>query len=75
MNPDVAAAVANHQVISGLDHYLRSGRAEGRSFSTSFNEASYLAHNPDVEAAVAAGEYSSGFEQYVLAGQFENRPL
>jgi hypothetical protein len=67
--------VANKQFTSGLDHYLRVGRAQGLAFSNSFSESSYLSKNPDIAAAVRAGIFASGFEHWLLAGRFESRQV
>jgi hypothetical protein len=74
-NPDVASAVSAHVFKSGLEHYLRSGRTEGRRFSPVFSEASYRLKNPDIAAAISAGTLGSAFEYYILIGQYENRPM
>ena len=59
---------------SGLEHYLRSGEAEHRNPSASFDEQYYLAHNPDVATAVQSNRFNSGYEHYLLAGRAEGRP-
>jgi hypothetical protein len=68
-NPDVAAAIANGTMDSGLGHFQRHGAGEGRQF---FDEQAYLAQNPDVAAAVAAGG-GSGIEHYQTFGAHEGR--
>lgn len=75
MYSDVAAAVRAGTYSSGLDHFRRSGGAEGRwgSDTLSYNEVSYLAANPDVAAAVRAGQYRSGYDHYIASGQAEGR--
>jgi len=72
--PNVAAAVAAGEIVSGYDHYIKYGQYEGYSPSPYWDEAWYLQKNPDVAAAVQAGKVSSGFMQYYLYGQYENRP-
>jgi hypothetical protein len=72
--PNVAAAVASGEIVSGYDHYIKYGQYEGYSPSPYWDEAWYLQKNPDVAAAVQAGKVSSGFMQYYLYGQYENRP-
>lgn len=75
--PDIASAIANglFGLTSGLQHYLQSGRDEGRQFLTGFSEEYYLAKYPDVAAAVAAGQLESGVQHYALAGQAEGRQM
>ncbi len=84
-NPDVAQAVANGQISSGLEHFNRFGQAEGRGLlplglevggiriSALYDETYYLAQNPDVLAAVAQGSLSSGFEHFLTSGWLEGR--
>lgn len=70
-NPDVAQAVADGTIESGLAHYISSGRAEGRNGNFTpegFNEEAYLAANPDVAAAVADGRLISGLDHYLRSG-------
>lgn len=74
--PDVSAAVQRNEFKSGLDHYERAGRSEGRTSGvvpSDWNEAQYLKIYPDVAAAVRAGTFISGYHHYVLAGRREGR--
>ena len=72
-NPDVAAAVASGAFESGMAHYERHGKSEGRDPNSGFDEVYYLDNNPDVAAAVESGAISSGFEHYQKYGAQENR--
>ncbi len=85
---DVRAAVARGTFTSGLDHYDRYGKAEGRSPNAEtipraaaapedkalpFDESYYLATYPDVAGAVKAGLFASGYEHYKGYGARERR--
>src|SRR5690606_19679356 len=74
-NPDVAAAVEDGSITSGLAHYQQTGQAEGRSgaSSYSFDETYYLDANPDVAAAVSAGTLNSGYQHFTIYGRSEGR--
>ena len=72
-NPDVAQAVADHSLPSGLDHFLRFGNAEGRDPSLYFSTPYYLAHNPDVAAALAHHTITSAFDHFRQFGMNEGR--
>ena len=75
-NPDVAGpgGILGGYYTSGLEHYLRTGQAEGRSATgTAFDEAAYLASNLDVAMAVYDGVYGSGLQHYLDAGAVEGR--
>ncbi|MFM1959954.1 MAG: hypothetical protein RL588_1471 [Pseudomonadota bacterium] len=63
--PDVAAAG-----VDPLDHYLRTGRREGRDPRADFNAADYLEVNPDVAASGV-----DPFLHWLVAGRAEGRPL
>jgi hypothetical protein len=74
--PDVAAEVRKGTFISGYQHYLRAGRAEGRATGTpppDWNEALYLRIYPDVAAEVRKGTFVSGYHHYLVAGRAEGR--
>lgn len=69
-NPDVAAAVQQGLIPSGLSHYTSNGAWEGRQIA---DEQRYLALNPDVAAAVAAGHITA--QAHMLNfGLSERRP-
>jgi ABC-type amino acid transport substrate-binding protein len=70
---DVAEAVAEGQLGSGFEHWVRFGFNEGRTPQIPFNEQFYLDFNPDVTEAVTNGDFASGFEHYALFGASENR--
>jgi len=76
-NPDVAAAVQRRQVLSGYDHFVNTGLAEGRApnsfYDIFFDEDLYFLANPDVKAAVQAGVFGSGLHHYILYGLNEGR--
>lgn len=73
-NPDVAAAVNNGIISSGLEHFEEFGLQEGRAnISALFNEQVYLANNSDVAVAVAAGFIESGLQHFLEFGQQEGR--
>ncbi len=73
MNPDIAAAVANHQFASGYAHFIAQGQTEGRAATPFFSEHFYDTLYPDVAAAIANHTLKSGWQHFVLAGQFEGR--
>lgn len=73
-NPDVAAAVAAGDFLSGLGHFSSFGADEGRAMSV-FNESAYLAQNPDVAAAVESGAFTSGEQHYLQFGFAEGRGI
>ncbi|ACI97462.1 conserved hypothetical protein [Rhodospirillum centenum SW] len=70
---DVRAAVNAGQVMSGLEHYLAFGQAEGRDPTPLFDEEAYLARWADVRVAVEAGQFHSGYEHYLAFGWREDR--
>jgi hypothetical protein len=72
-NLDVAEAVSNGELSSGLEHFLLYGLFEGRNPSVLFDTTFYLEENPDVAQAVATEEIRSAFEHFILYGQFEGR--
>ncbi len=77
-NKDVAEAVKNGTMESGLFHYIHFGNKENRSLNTNrekiqFDEAGYLTRNKDVAAAVKSGQFASGLEHYMMFGQKEGR--
>lgn len=63
--PDIAAAG-----VDALDHYLRTGRREGRDPTPDFSAADYLEVNPDVAASGV-----DPFVHWLVAGRAEGRPL
>ena len=85
-NPDVAAAISAGHFRSAYDHYLSSGRVEGRPYASTkpkktpvprgspFDEAWYLQTFPDVAAAVSEGECLSGYDHWLDSGRSEGRP-
>jgi predicted outer membrane repeat protein len=82
-NPDIAAAIAagdllgERALLSGYDHYLRAGQADGRPLfpetQASFDETFYLDTYGDVAAAIAAGSYFSAYHHYYDVGQQAGR--
>ncbi len=75
-NPDVAAVVAAGGLASGLQHFVQSGEAEGRSlFPGTFNEEFYRRRYPDVAGAVSQGVFTSGLEHYLGFGRNEQRSV
>jgi hypothetical protein len=76
VNADVAAAIRRNEFKSGLDHYERAGRAEGRKGARvprDWNELLYLRIYPDVATEVRRGTFLSGYHHYLAAGQAEGR--
>jgi len=75
--PDVARAVSLGTLPSGLAHYRRHGRREGRLAMTStpagWDDAAYLRAHPDVAGAVGKGDFPSGYLHYCLHGRQESR--
>ncbi|MBD1862995.1 MULTISPECIES: cadherin-like domain-containing protein [Trichocoleus] len=72
-NPDVALALASDAFTSGLDHFTRFGRLEGRDPSAFFDTKYYLSTNPDIGVAIAAGTIPSAIDHFVQFGQTEGR--
>jgi Glycosyl transferase family 2 len=74
---DVRKAVREEVVHSGLEHFLRYGRFEGRAIGIrpvpGWPEQVYLKANPEVAAAIGKGVIESGLEHFVRFGQFEGR--
>jgi uncharacterized protein YkwD len=70
-NPDVAAAVSNHAIASGFEHFLLSGLDEGRQSSRLFDVRYYLANNPDLRAS--GFSYRQAFEHFQSFGLTEGR--
>jgi len=72
-NRDVATAVSQGFLSSGLDHFQRFGQFEKRSPSGFFAEDYYLLKNPDVAQAIKSGFVSSGLQHFINYGQAEGR--
>jgi hypothetical protein len=73
-HPDVAAAVRNGTLVSGLAHYLHAGLVEGRRLTTrDFSEAEYLEMYPDVRSAVSKNWIGSGYDHWAGGGWIEGR--
>ncbi|MEG2140069.1 MAG: S8 family serine peptidase, partial [Bilophila sp.] len=68
-NADIAAAVANGDLLAGAAHYAMNGGHEGRSPNPVYDEHFYMA-NPTFQAAVL-GAGMTGYEHYVHYGQYE----
>jgi hypothetical protein len=89
LHTDVAIAVKQGAVESGVAHYLRFGRKEGRRVSLecpeqkaqspisppqcAFNESQYLMLNPDVARAVGLKQFASGAAHFARFGRGEGR--
>ena len=80
MYDDVAGAVRSGVIASAYDHWLETGRAEGRVAppgfldGAAFDEKAYLLANPDVAEGVRRGDFGSGREHYLANGSREGRP-
>ncbi|MEM6501612.1 MAG: hypothetical protein AAF685_07225 [Cyanobacteria bacterium P01_C01_bin.89] len=75
-NPDVAAAIAAGGLTTGLQHFVQSGEAEGRSlFPGTFDEGFYRRRYPDVAEAISQGVFTSGLEHYLGFGRGEQRSV
>ena len=72
VNPEIAEAVNNGIVQSGLDHFIRFGQFEGRNPSIFFDTNFYLTNNPDVAALVQQNSITP-IQHFIQVGQFENR--
>ena len=85
-NPDVAEAILGGRLSSGLHHYQRYGRSEGRACMIAlrrnpsigglgeiFDGHAYLETYPDIAEAVRCGLRSSALEHYVQYGRKEGR--
>ena len=86
---DVAEAVHYGWYKNGHDHYIKVGRALGRTdkietnniitelpsvnFPPKWDEVRYLKYNSDVLRAVNQGIFTSGYFHYVSVGRFEGR--
>lgn len=71
-NKDVSEAVKNGIIGSGKEHFISSGRSEGREFRLSkvrFDEDSYFKTYPSVMAKVNAGQYKSAYQHYIYEGK------
>jgi hypothetical protein len=72
--PDIAAAVRNRKIASGLDHYLETGYFENRRPKRFIvDEAYYLKENPDVAEGIRRGVVKSAQEHFDNAGFAEGR--
>lgn len=83
---DVRAAVHSGLYASGWEHFLRFGRAEGRSqsridapqvlpFDDDFDEGTYLWLHADVRRAVEQKHWASGRAHYLHTGKAEGRVI
>ncbi len=72
MNADVANAVRNGSIASGLEHFRQFGEREGRDPNALFDTDYYLANNKDVAAAVARGQ-TTAWSHYSNYGWKEGR--
>ena len=74
---DVREAVATGGVRSGLEHFLRYGRFEGRRVGVravpEWPEQAYVEGNKGVAEAIAEGVIDSGLDHFIRFGQFEGR--
>ena len=74
---DVRTAVRTGVVRSGLEHFLRYGRFEGRRIGLrpvpDWPEQRYVEANAGVADAIAQGVIESGLDHFVRFGQFEGR--
>jgi hypothetical protein len=66
--PDVAAAIARNEEVSGWNHYLHSGHSEGRR-RNDFDEAFYLFAYPAASLDLARGRANSPLHHYLRIGQ------
>lgn len=75
---DVAEAVRQGRLTSGLEHFTRYGHLERRAVQVrdvaEWPEDVYLAAHPDVRADIRSGLLLSGLDHYVRFGYFEGRP-
>ena len=75
-NPDIADAVKRGEFKSGFEHWVTSGRHEGRSFQAAeFIEREYLELNPDVAKSVEEGQFASGRDHWQQRGRLEGRSI
>jgi SAM-dependent methyltransferase len=75
-NPDVIGAIERGEATSGFDHWMKSGKSEGRTFApVTFGEHEYLALNPDAAHAVLSGEFKSGRDHWLRRGRLEGRSI
>jgi hypothetical protein len=72
--PDVASAVRNGQIASGLEHYVATGYYENRlPRKLIVDERFYLQENPDVAEAIRKGRVRDAQEHFDAAGVIEGR--
>jgi hypothetical protein len=81
-NPDVAESVRRGRLRSGLAHFVRYGRYEGRIqmiprdvlvTPENFDAEAYLARNPDVAFLIARGRYACARAHFERRGRAEGR--
>lgn len=72
--PDIAAAVKNRQIDSGLSHYLTTGwHEQRRSVMPQVDQNWYARKYPDVALAIRSGKMPSAQAHFELAGHREGR--
>lgn len=72
-NPSVAQAVEQGLFTSGLDHFIKFGKCEGRNPSAFFDSNFYIEQNSGITEALAASVFCSGFDHFIEFGAFEGR--
>lgn len=71
---DIAEALSRKELISGLQHYLRTGLIENRNVKArDFSEIDYLKSYPDIKQAIDAGFIGSAYDHWVHGGWLEGR--
>jgi ectoine hydroxylase-related dioxygenase (phytanoyl-CoA dioxygenase family) len=66
--PDVAVAIARNDEVSGWNHYVQFGFAEGRK-ANDFDAQFYLAAYPMAAHEIAGGRARSAFQHYTQFGR------
>jgi hypothetical protein len=75
MYPDIAVAVKNGKIASGLEHYTTAGYFEGRlPKKLMVDERFYLQENSDVVDAIKRGKLRNAQQHFEGAGFREGRP-
>lgn len=73
-NPDVDAAIAKGEVMSGAAHFIEHGFYEDRCpLDVQLDEGDYLERYPDIAEAAKRGEVVSPTAHWLMYGRFEGR--
>ena len=70
---NINAAVAAKDYVSGLEHFILYGQAEGRA--ATWDEQLYLTTYTDVASGVSGGKHASGLDHFLNFGKSEGRNI